>query len=105
MLGFQVTTGEGYSPKGVSNKVKRRLLAQEVVIAVLSRKDDSTWLTQEAAGAAFTSRPLILLIEEGVTFKPGVLGDLEYIRFSEGQIPMAFVPLLEGLQELGYRIG
>jgi len=105
MLDFQVTTGEGYSPEGVSKKVKRRLLAQEVVIAVLSRKDDSTWLTQETAGAAFTDKPLILMIEEGVTLKPGVLGDLEYIRFSEGQISMAFVPLLEGLQELGYRIG
>ena len=105
LLGFQVATGEGYSPEGVSTKVRKRLMGQEVVIAVLSRKEDSTWLTQETAGAAFTNKPLILLIEEGVAFKPGVLGDLECIRFSEGQISAAFVPLLEGLQELGYRVG
>lgn len=105
LLGFEVATGEGYSPEGVSTKVKKRLLAQEVVIVVVSKKEDSTWLTQEAAGAAFTDKPLILLIEEGVDFKPGVLGDLEYIRFLEGQISVAFVPLLEGLQELGYRVG
>ena len=105
LLGFQVTTGEGYSPEGVSTKVRKRLLAQEVVIAILSKREDSTWLTQEAAGAAFTNKPLILLIEEEVAFKAGVLGDLEYIRFSEGQISTTFVPLLEGLQELGYRVG
>jgi hypothetical protein len=73
------------------------------VIAVLSKQEDSTWLTQESAGAIFTGKPLILLIEEGVTFKPGILGDLEYFRFASGQISTAFVPLLEGLQELGYR--
>jgi hypothetical protein len=104
LLGFEVTTGEGYSPQGISAKVKKRLLAQEVVIAVLSKQEDSTWLTQESAGAIFTGKPLVLLIEEGVTFKPGILGDLEYVRFASGQISMAFVPLLEGLQELGYKV-
>jgi hypothetical protein len=105
LLRFQVTTGEGYSAQGISAKVKSRLLAQEVVIALLSQQEDSTWLTQESAGAAFTDKPLILIIEEGVSFKPGLHGDLEYIRFAAGQVSMAFVPLLEGLQELGYRVG
>lgn len=105
LLHFQVSTGEGYSPEGVSSKVKRRLLAQEVVIAILSRKEDAAWLTQEAAGATFTNKPLIIALAEGVDFNPGVLGDLEYIRFPAGQISATFVPLLEGLREIGYRIG
>jgi hypothetical protein len=104
LLGFRVTTGEGYSPQGISAKVKTRLMDQEVVIALLSKQEDSTWLTQEAAGAAFSKKPLIPLVEHGVIFKSAVLGDLEYIRFSVGQISEVFVPLLEGLQELGYKV-
>ena len=49
-------------------------------------------------------KPLILLVEEGIEYKAGVLGDLEYVRFPMGHVSVAFVPILEGLQELGYRL-
>ena len=44
----------------------------------------------------------MLLIEEGIDFKPGILGDLEYIKFSRDHISETFVSILEGFQELGY---
>jgi hypothetical protein len=102
LLGFEVATGEGFSPESVSSKVKRRLMAQEIVIVILSAKPDMTWLIQETSGAEFTKKPIILLIEAGVEFKPGALGDLEYIGFPKGRISDCFTPILEGLRELGF---
>ncbi len=102
LIGFEVSTGEGYSPESISKKVKKRLTAQEVIIVIASEKEDDTWLIQEAAGATFTGKPVMMLVEEGVEFKPGIHGDLEYINFRQGEISSTFIPLLEGLQELGY---
>jgi hypothetical protein len=103
LLGFEIATGEGFSPEKVSSKVKRRLSSQELALAIISERDDFTWLIQEMAGASFTEKPLFLLVEEGTDFKSGVLGDLEYIRFAKGKIAECFTPVLEGLRELGFR--
>jgi len=104
LIGFEIATGEGFSPEKVSSKVKRRLQAQEIVTVILSDKQDATWLTQEIVGADFNQKPIILLVEEGVEFKPGILGDLEYIPFPKNLISEAITPILEGLRELGYRL-
>ena len=102
LIGFEVATGEGYSPERVSNKIRRRLMAQEIVVAIMSQHNDMTWLIQEITGAEFIGKPLILLAEEGVEFKSGILGDLEYIRFPEGHVSQSITPILEGLRELGF---
>jgi hypothetical protein len=103
LLKFEVATGNGFSPESISNKVKRRLNAQGIAVAILSRKEDMAWLIQEMAGADMKGKPLIVLFEEGVEFKPGLLGDLEYIRFGEGAFAACFIPIVEGLQELGFQ--
>lgn len=102
LLGFEVATGEGFSPEGVSSKVRRRLKAQEVVVVVMSKRDDFTWLIQEMTGASFADKPLIVLVEEGVDFKAGILGDLEYIKYPTANVSLCFVPIVEGLRELGF---
>jgi len=103
LLGFEVATGEGFSPEKVSTKVKRRLLAQEIVLAIVSEREEFTWLLQEMTGANFIEKPLVALVEEGVDFKSGVLGDLEYIRFTKGRVADCFTPILEGFRELGFQ--
>jgi len=103
LLGFEVATGEGFSPERVSTKVKRRLTAQEIVVVIISARHDITWLTQETTGASFADKPLIVLVEEGAEFKPGILGDLEYIKFPSTNISSAFIPITEGLRELGFK--
>lgn len=102
LINFEVSTGEGFSPERISRKVRKRLKSQEVVIAIISENEDMTWLLQEAAGAAFIDKPLMLLIEEGIEFKPGILGDLEYVEFPKDHVSETFVSILEGFQELGY---
>jgi len=102
LLGFEVATGEGYAPESVSSKVRRRLAAQEIAVAIVSERDDMTWLIQEATAVDFSGKPLILMVEEGATFKLGILGDLEYIKFPRGHISESIPPLIEGLRELGF---
>lgn len=103
LLGFVILTGEGFAAEKVSSKVKRRLMAQDIVVVVVSKKDDFTWLIQEVAGADYAKKPIFLLIQEGVDFSRGILGDLEYISFPSDHISEAFTPILEGLCELGFR--
>jgi len=103
LLRFEVATGEGFAPESISAKVKRRLQAQGIAVAILSEKDDMTWLVQETTSAGMSGKPLIVLVEEGLAFKPGLLGDIDYIRFAKGAFAECFIPIAEGLRELGFR--
>lgn len=73
------------------------------MIIIVSVRDGFTWPIQEMSGASFSDKPLIVLVEEGADFKPGVLGDLEYIKFLPAHIASCFVPIAEGLRELGFK--
>ena len=46
--------------------------------------------------------PRLISIEPPTQFKPGVLADHEFIPFQDSMIETTFVPVLEGLRELGY---
>ena len=104
LLGFRVVTGRGFAPSSVAEKVRKRLLSQGVVIAILTRGDDSTWLVQESVLAEAHGKPLIVLRDISAEFKAGILGDLEFIPFEAPSVESAFIPMLEGLRELGYSL-
>jgi hypothetical protein len=99
LLGFEVLSGQGFSPKGVSQKVKERLRVAKIIVAVFSEKDDFTWLWQEASLES-REKPLFVLLEEGLQWKAGIHGDIEYIKFPQGNIDTSFVEILEGLDDL-----
>ena len=44
-----------------------------------------------------------MLRDTRTDFKSGILGDMEYIPFTAPAIEGAFISVLEGLKELGYR--
>lgn len=102
LLGFRVITGREYSPQSIAKKVLARIESQEVVFVVLTKGDDNTWLTQESVIAEVKGKPLVTIKERGAEFKSGILADHEYIPFTAPDIETAFVPVLEGLRELGY---
>ncbi len=104
LLGFTVVSGRGYSPMSVSDKVRQRLFSQALVVALLTPGDDSTWLIQESVVGGAIDMPLIVLRERAAAFKPGILGDHEFIPFDAPYIETTFVPLMEGLRELGYSL-
>ena len=102
LLGFRVVTGRAYSPRSIQAKVRARIEEQEVVFVVLTPGDDNTWLTQESIIADVKGKPLIILKDRSAEFKPGLLADHEFIPFSLPYMESSFIPILEGLRELGY---
>jgi hypothetical protein len=110
LLGFRVVTGESYSPRGVSVKIKDRIRDQAVTVCVLTARRGtsvdshraSQWVLDEATVAEALEKPLFLLIEDGVEAEIGIHGDREYIRFTMATLHDAMIKLLQGLRELGY---
>ena len=102
LLGFKVVTGRSYAAGPISEKVRLRLEAQAVVVAIATPGDDPTWLAQESILASIKEKPLFLLKEETAQFKPALLADHEFIRFRGAGIEGTFIQILEGLRELGY---
>ena len=102
LIGFKVVTGRAYAPKSVASKVKIRIEEQAVIFVILTPGSDDTWLTQESIIGEVKGKPLIILKEKRVEFKPGILADHEYIPFVLSNMEVGFISVLEGLRELGY---
>jgi len=102
LLGFRVVTGRAYAPKSISSKVRARIEEQAVIFVILTPGSDDTWLTQESILGEVKGKPLIILKEKSVEFKPGILADHEYIPFQLSNIEGGFISVLEGLRDLGY---
>lgn len=106
LLGIRCESGRAFSPSPVSEKVNARLARHDMFVAIASPQDDYTWITQEIATAAALKKHVFILKEASVQLKTGILGDHEYIPFPKDQLSKAFIPILEGLNELsGESIG
>lgn len=89
LVGFEVLTGESFAPKKVSAKVAQRLHVATVVVIIFCSKKDLTWLVQEAVSES-KDKPVLICVEEGTDWKPGLHGDIEYISFSADVSRMRF---------------
>jgi len=98
-LGFTVTTGQRPEAKGVAKKVRARIDACEVFVALLTHRhriDADTWTTSpwviEEKGYAFgrsSRRPIVLLVEKGIVVPNetgGLGGDVDYIPFDRFEL-------------------
>lgn len=110
LLGFRVVTGEAYSPRGISSKIKDRIREQGVAVCILTKRRGagadprrtSQWVLDEATVAETLDKPVFLLIEKGVEAEIGIHGDTEYIPFTMRSLQAVIIKLLQGLRELGY---
>lgn len=102
LLDFHVVTGRAYSPKSIAEKVRARIQEQSIVFVILTPGQDDTWLIQESLLGDVKGKPLVILKETSVDFKSGILTDKEYIPFTLPHIDACFIPILEGLRDLGY---
>ncbi len=84
--------GEDLGGRPVPDEVRARIEAARVVVAVLTRDveigegrfQSSQWTQQEITWASAHGVPCILLVEDGVEFERGLVGDLELIHFAPG---------------------
>jgi len=105
LLGFAIVTGRTFSPRPVAEKVRGRITEQELVIVILTPGTDNTWLTQEPIVGESKDKPLFLLKQNDFDYKAGLLSDREYIPFPPESVEVTFIPILEGLRDLGYDVG
>ena len=102
LLDFDVKQGKGYTSQPIPDKVKDRIDSQDIFIVVVSGSGTHEWLTAEPSYALGRDKHVILMVEEGVSYNPTILGqDLEQIRFPRGHIEKTFIPLLEEFTSLG----
>ncbi len=104
LTNIRTHSGRAFSPESVAQKVQERLAKYDIVIAIISRQEDPTWLIQEAIAAKVFKKPLFILKEDSAEWKAGLLSDFERIPFPSGQISKTFVPILEGLAEIGCHV-
>ncbi len=102
LIGFKVVSGRTYTPGSVAAKVKSRIERQAVIFVLLTPGSDDTWLVQESTIGNVKEKPLIIIKDSAAVFSSGVLADYEYIPFDLPTIETTFIPILEGLRELGY---
>lgn len=93
--------GQNFGGGEVSKGVRERIEAAFFVVAILSRDvqvGDGTWrapewVIQEIAWAKAHEKDCLLLVEEGVSFNGGILGDVEYLSFKADSFSDVLVPL------------
>jgi hypothetical protein len=98
-LGIEVVTGERFEPRSISQKV-RELLSGDLHFGVLlvTTEGESMWTRDEVNALRSEGKYVIVLVEQGAAFAPGLQADLEWIPFSPGHVSDAFTKLLQGIQ-------
>ena len=98
LLEIEVIKGTSYEPRSISEKVMERLNQPlDFIVLLLTSTGESMWTRDEIAAALQKDIAVVPLVEEGVTFAPGLFGDLEYIEFARDHVGDAFLKLLEAV--------
>jgi len=95
--GFSVSDGEGYEARMIPEKVKDRIMAQDILVALVT-PGDLTWIMSEVAFAHAQGRYVVFLVQEGCNINKGIAGsDYEHITFPKDRVEAAFSDLLFAL--------
>jgi hypothetical protein len=99
LLGIDVVTGTTYEPRPVSQKVMERLKDDlDFVVLLIGHDGESLWTRDEIASAKHKMIPLVPIVENGVSFSPGLFGDLEYVTYAKDHIGDSFFKVLEAVK-------
>ena len=99
LLGVGFVSGLGYEPRPISEKVLSRLNEPISLFVVLfTRSENQDWLQQEIGIAKGRNLPVMVLIEDGVDFKSGILSDNEFFKFPKNTISKSFIAVLQALK-------
>jgi len=108
--GFQIATGEGANTY-VSQSIVDRIRGCEYFLCLMTRdqaKQDGTyttspWLLEEKGVAIAYGKPLVIMIEEGVTDFGGLQGDWQRIHFGPKGFLNAALQAVEQLESYSGR--
>lgn len=108
LLNIVAVYGENLGGQKISEGVQGRIASAGLVVALLTRDvqvgeeswQPSQWMLQEVTWAVAINIPCLLVVEEGVQFDGGLLGDLEQIRFAPEEFPGTLVRIANQVQAL-----
>lgn len=96
-LGFEVMEGESYESRDIPSKVVERILSQDIFICLVT-EGEHAWITSEVGFAKGQDKYIIILVQDGLDFKKGIIGsDYEHMTFPEGVIEKTYSDLLYAL--------
>ena len=99
LLDIEVTTGEAYEPRKVSDKVIAKLQADlDLIILLVTADGESIWTRDEIAIAHERGAHIVPIVQNGTKFTAGIFGDHEWIPYEPGHISDAFIKVLEAVQ-------
>lgn len=99
-FGLQIDSGERPDARSISEKIKSRLVDCDVFLGLFTRREKlgetgeystSPWVSDEKTYAVSLNKSVLLYVEEGVHFNPGLQADYEYIRFSRSHFSEALI--------------
>jgi hypothetical protein len=98
LLDVEVVTAEAYEPRRISDKVLERMnQSLDFEVLLVPSEGESSWLRDEVNEARTKGLHVIPLVHEAAKFGPGLLGDIEYVKYSDGHIGDAMLSLLQAL--------
>lgn len=108
LINIPTVTGENLGGKRLSDGVPQLIESARLLVALLTPDIDtiegmrqpSQWTLQEITWGGALDIPLLLVVEEGVEFNGGLLGDLEQIRFAPEDFAGALVRIVNQVQAL-----
>jgi hypothetical protein len=96
-IGFQIVVGEGYEARDIPQKIRDRILTQDIFICLVTL-GDSSWIISETTFAMAHNKYIIIICEDGVEFKKGIIGtDYEHITFPKDNIEKSFSDIVYAL--------
>jgi len=111
--GWSVSTGSTAAALSVSEKVRARIDAADLFVALMTHRHRigaeswtaSPWVIEEKAYSLGSDarRPIVVLLEQGIPTPEetgGLNGDLEYIRFDRHRLDAALRSLREVLRSV-----
>lgn len=115
---FECETAEEPENKSIAEKVKEKILRNEIFIGIFTRDRQicsnnvflnlfgeknyttSNWVIQESGFAIGNKRTLIFIVEKGVYKFPELQGDLEYLPFERNKLDELFINLSNVVKEI-----
>jgi hypothetical protein len=97
---LNIDSGERPDARSISEKIKTRIIDCDIFLGIFTKREKlgdtdeyatSQWVVEEKTYAVSLNKKILLYLEEGVQFSPGLQADYEFIRFSKSHLSDALV--------------
>lgn len=90
-FGIRIDSGERPDARSISDKIKARIVDCDILLGLFTKRHKiegtaefttSQWVVEEKSYAVSLNKKILLYVEEGVQFSPGLQSDFEFVKFS-----------------------